>query len=115
MKKTEDMYDFLETKEGGEIPSSNIIGFPNGISELLFGATLDRCINQDTKSILLYFCTKEPISDTAQSFFIGAEEIRKDVIAHYQNLAKDMEFDLQVVYDVDRQMLAEEELGYEAV
>lgn len=45
MKKTEDMYDFLETKEGGEIPSSNIIGFPNGISELLFGATLDRCIN----------------------------------------------------------------------
>jgi hypothetical protein len=115
MKKVEDMLSFLETKEGGSIPSSNIISFPNGVSELFLEATIDRCINEETKSILLYFCTKEPVSDSAETFFIGGEEIRKDVITHYQNLSKEAGFDLQIVFDVDHDLLSEDDLGYEKV
>ena len=115
MKKTEEMLDFLQTTEGGSIPGSNIIGFPNGISELFLEATIDRCLNEETKSILLYICTKDPVSDSAQTIWAGGEEIRKDVIAHYQNLAKDMEIDFQLIYDTNRDIKPEEEFGYEKV
>ena len=115
MKKTEEMFDFIQTKEGGNIPGSNIISFPNGISELFLEATLNRCINEETKSILLYICTKEPVSDSEASFYIGGEEIQKAVIAHYQKQAKDVGFDFQVIYDVCHDFISEDDLGYEKV
>ena len=115
MKKVEEMYTFLESKEGGSLSLSNIIGFPNGTSEFLLEATIDRCITDETKSILLYFCTKEPVSDSAKTFFLNGEEIRKDIIAHYQNLSKEAGFDLQIVFDVDRDIVSEDDLGYESV
>ena len=113
MKKTEEMLDFLQTTEGGSIPGSNIIGFPNGISELFLEATIDRCLNEETKSILLYICTKDPVSDSSDTIWAGGEEIRKDVITHYQNLAKDMEIDFQLLYDVCKDIVSEDSLGYE--
>ena len=115
MKKTEEMFDFLQTKEGGSLSSSNIISFPNGVSELFLEATLNRCINEETKSILLYICTKEPVSDSEETFFIGGEEIQKSVIAHYQNQAKEVGFDFQVIYDVCHDFISEDDLGYEKV
>ena len=53
--------------------------------------------NEETKSILLYFCTKTPVSNNYPTLFIGGEEIRFDVIQHYKDLAKKMEIDLQVI------------------
>ncbi len=88
MKKTEEVYDFLRSDKGGPIPSENIIGFPQGVSELMLGAVLDRMFNEETKSILLYFCTRTPVSNDSPTLFIGGEEIRFDVIQNYQNLAK---------------------------
>lgn len=45
----------------------------------------------------------------------GGEEIRFDVIEYYQNLAKNAEIDLQVIYDVCSEFISEEELGYEKI
>ena len=115
MKKTEEMFDFLQTKEGGSLSGSNIISFPNGVSELFLEATLNRCINEETKSILLYICTKESVRDSEETFFIGGEEIQKSVIAHYQKQAKDVGFDFQVIYDVCHDFINEDDLGYEKV
>ena len=115
MKKTEEMFDFLQTKEGGSLSGSNIISFPNGVSELFLEATLNRCINEETKSILLYICTKEAVRDSEASFYIGGEEIQKAVIAHYQKQAKDVGFDFQVIYDVCHDFISEDDLGYEKV
>ena len=115
MKKTEEMFDFLQTKEGGALSGSNIISFPNGVSELFLEATLNRCINEETKSILLYICTKELVRDSEETFFIGGEEIQKSVIAHYQKQAKDVGFDFQVIYDVCHDFINEDDLGYEKV
>ena len=71
MKKTEEMYDFLRSDKGGSILSGNIIGFPQGVSELMLEAVLDRMFNEETKSILLYFCTKTPVSNDSPTLFIG--------------------------------------------
>lgn len=71
--------------------------------------------NEETKSILLYFCTKTPVSNNSPTLFIGGEEIRFDVIQHYKDLAKKMEIDLQVIYDVCSEFVSEDELGYEKI
>lgn len=115
MKKTEEMYDFLRSDKDGSIPSGNIIGFPQGVSELMLEAVLNRMFNEETKSILLYFCTKTPVSNDSPIFFIAGKEIRFDVIQHYQNLAKKMEIELQVIYDVCSEFVSEDELGYEKI
>ena len=115
MKKTEDMYDFLRSDNGGIIPSGNIIDFPQGISELLLEGVLNRMFDAETQSILLYFCTKAPVLNSSPTFFIAGEEIRFDVIEHYQNLAKKAEIDLQVIYDVCSEFISEDELGYEKI
>ena len=80
MKKTEEMYDLLRSDKDGSIPSGNIIGFPQGVSELMLEAVLNRMFNEETKSILLYFCTKTPVSNDSPTLFIAGEEILFDVI-----------------------------------
>ena len=115
MKKTEEMYDFLRSDNGGTIPSGNIIDFPQGLSELMLESVLDRMFDSETQSILLYFCTKTSVSNSSPTFFIGGEEIRFDVIEYYQNLAKKAEIDLQVIYDVCSEFISEDELGYEKI
>lgn len=111
MKKTEEMFDFLQTKEGSMIPGSNIISFPNGVSEFFLEATLNRCINENTKTILFIHLYKKPVSDSSATFFIGG----KTVISHFQNQAKEVGFDLQVIYDVYHDFISEDELCYEKV
>ena len=114
-KKTEEMYDFLRSDKDGSIPSGNIIGFPQGVSELMLEAVLNRMFNEETKSILLYFCTKTPVSNDSPTLFIAGEEIRFDVIQHYQNLAQKMEIDLQIIYDICSEFISEDKLGYEKI
>ncbi len=68
-----------------------------------------------SNSILLYICTLQPVGDGEKSIWLGGEEIRKDVILHYQELAKDCGIDMQVVMDWDSEMMSEEEAGWERV
>lgn len=65
--------------------------------------------------LLLYTCTLQPVGDGEESFWLGGEEIRRDVILHYQELAAECGIDMQVVFDFDSEMVSEEELGWEEV
>ena len=115
MKKTEEMVDFLTTTEGGAFPRSNVIGFPNGIDELTLEAFISRLLTPDTKSIFMYICTKLPVKNTETSIWLNGDELRRDVIAEFQNQAKDLDIDFQLIFDTCSELLTEEELGYEKV
>lgn len=114
-KKMEEMYDFLGTKEGGAYGAGEFIGFPNGVSEIMLEHVLDNVFFQNSERVFLYFCTKTPALDGEVSVWCGGEEIRKDVIAHYQKLAKDFGTDLQIVYDVCRDFISEEAAACEKI
>lgn len=111
-KKTEEMFDFLESKK---INGDSIITFANGITELMFEMVLDNSLKQNPESILLYICTLRPVGDNEKSIWLGGEEIRRDIVEHYQKLAAECEIDMQVVFDFGSEILNEKELGYEKV
>lgn len=112
-KKLEEMYDFLQTKEGGFFEPEEIVEFPNGISELTLESVLNNIIEENPKRILLYIVTKTPVKNSEKSVWAGGEEIRKDVIAFYEKLAEKTGASFQVVYDVCSDFISEDELGYE--
>lgn len=68
-----------------------------------------------SNSILLYICTLRPVAEDEKTFWLGGEEIRRDVIRHYEELAAECGIDMQVIFDSDSEMVSEEELGYEKV
>lgn len=70
---------------------------------------------RNSNSILLYICTKSPVKDSDKSIWLGGEEIRRDVIRHYQRLAEKCGIDMQLVMDFDSEIVSEEKLGYEKV
>ncbi|WP_294431413.1 hypothetical protein [uncultured Treponema sp.] len=59
MKKTEEMYDFLRSDKDGSIPSRNIIGFPQGVSDLMLEAVLARMFNEELNDFLKIIRTSE--------------------------------------------------------
>ena len=67
----------------------------------------------NSNGILLYICTKSQVKESDKSVWLGGEEIRCDVIEHYQRLAKECGIDMQVVMDFDSETVSEDELGYE--
>ena len=70
---------------------------------------------RNLNGILLYICTQSPVKDSDKSVWLGGEEIRRDVIEHYQRLAENCGIDMQVVMDSGSEVLCEENLGYERV
>ncbi len=66
-------------------------------------------------SFLLYTCTRSPVAESEKSFWLVGEEIRKDVILHYQKIAEESGIAMQVVFDVDAEVVAEEKLSWEDV
>lgn len=66
-------------------------------------------------NILLYICTSEPLPSQAESFFLCGNEIRIDVIEWYEAKARRFGLGLKVVFDVDTDYVAQEELGWEKV
>lgn len=109
--KIEDMFDFLSSKD--EENRGGVVTFPNGISEMMLELVLDNTFKQNPKQILLYICAQSPVKDSDKSLWLGGEEIRRDVIEHYQRLATEAGIDLQVVMDWCKDLASEEELGYE--
>lgn len=128
-KKLEEKYDFLETKEGFE-PGS-IVSFPNGVSELFLESVInesfDKAVDDESDSgkVFLYLFAKSEadlnsvLSDSCvegvEVVRLGDNEIRKEVLAYYADLAEKQDIDFQVVYDFDSEFISETELGFEKV
>ncbi len=107
-KKVSQFQDSLV--QNGGFNESNVAVFPNGISELMLEYVLNNCIeHKNISNILLYICTSSPVSDFDKSFWLGGEEIRKSVIENY---ASRLGNSFQLIYDSDREVISEEELGY---
>lgn len=111
-KKIEDMFDFLDSKRSVD---DSIVTFANGISEMMLEMVLDNSFKQNPNQILLYICTRSPVDESESSVWTGGEEIRRDVISHFRKLAGECGIDMQIVFDVDAEMVREEEFGYERV
>lgn len=97
----------------------HVTTFPNGIDEFMLEYALNNIIDGKsgncTKSIFLYFCTESPLSDADTNIWLCKNEIRKDILQFYVNLAEKCDVDFQIVYDSDREFVSEEKLGYERV
>ena len=75
--------------------------------------------------VLLYLCARSQanlcaeLSDCAvpgvEVVRLGEDEVRKEVIAYYADLAEKMGVDFRVEYDWDGELIAEESLGWEKV
>jgi len=113
-KKLCDMETFLQTEEGGSLPEKNICIFPGGINELLMEKVLNNAFENDADSVLLYFCTKDPVKEDEETFFSGNSEIRKELLVYYEKLAEKCGISWQLIFDSDRQFVSEESLGYES-
>lgn len=111
-KKLEDMFDFLDSKRN---KGDGIVTFANGISEMMLEIVLNNSFKQKPNQILLYICTLQPVGESKKTFWLGGEEIRRDVIEHYQRLAEECGIDMQVVFDWCKDFASEEELGWEKV
>ena len=111
-KKIEDMFDFLDSKRN---KGDSIVTFANGIPEMMLEMVLDNSMKQKPEGILLYICTSQPVAERKNSIWLGGEEIRRDVIEHYQRIAAECGIDMQVVMDFDSETVSEDELGWEKV
>ena len=113
-KKLNDLFNSLIDKDGWHVTC-----LVNGIDELMLEYALNNILDgnagDEASGVMLYFCTEKPVADDEESFWIGGNEIRKDVIDYYQKLAEKCEVDFQVIYDYDSEMVSEEELGWERV
>jgi len=123
-KKLEDMYDFLKSRK-----EENLICFQNGVSEILLekilGEAFDKACENDDSRVLLYLCAQTEADLNAnlsgsglsnvKVVRLGKDEIRKEVIAYYEDLAEKMGVGFRVDYDWDSEFVREEELGYEVL
>lgn len=114
-RKMEDMMDFLQTEQGGSYKASEYLGFSGVVTENMLDDVFRYTLEQLPKRILIYFCTRDPVRDYEKVIWCGGKEIPKEMIAKFQNQAKDNNIDLQIIYDVCRDLATEEELGYEPV
>lgn len=113
-KKLNDLFNSLIDKDGWHVTC-----LANGTDELMLEYALNNIFDgnagDEACGVMLYFCTEKPVADSEESFWIGGNEIRTDVVEYYQKLAEKFEVDFQVIYDCDCEMVSEEELGWERV
>ena len=132
-KKLADRYDFLTSSAGGAVPGKHISIFPCGVNELVlegvlngvFAAAAEADGETGAGEVLLYFCAlterdvRAELSDSAipgvEVVRLGSDEVRKDVIAYYAELAEKLEIGFRVVYAADSELVSESALGYEKV
>lgn len=113
-KKLNDLFNSLIEKAGWHVTC-----LANGTDELMLEYALNNIVDnnagEEASGVMLYFCTETPVTADEESLWLCGNEIRKDVIEYYSQLAKKCEIDFQVIYDYDRELISEEELGYEKV
>ena len=106
-KKINEMHDFLTSEAGGLWAEKEIVIFPNGVSEAMLSFVLERLKAEKTEQILLYICTLSPVADEDESVWLGGEEVRKSVASAISATGNS----IQVIYDVCRDFVSDEETG----
>ena len=113
-KKLNDLFNSLIEKAGWHVTC-----LANGTDELMLEYALNNILDgnagDEASGVMLYFCTEKPLFASEETFWLCGNEIRKDVIDYYSQLAEKCGIDFQVIYDCDRELISEEELGYEKV
>ena len=111
-KKLEQMHEKLLADGWAE---NEITIFPNGVNELLLEYALNNCVEQSGTKIFLYICAVSQDCIKDDCIALGNDEIRTSVIAHYAAMAEKVGAEMQVVYDWDDELIAEESLGWERI
>lgn len=113
-KKLNDLFDSLIEKAGWHVTC-----LANGTDELMLEYALNNILDgnagDEVSGVMLYFCTETPVTAAEESLWLCGNEIRKDVIDYYSHLAEKCGIDFQAIFDCDRELISEEELGYEKV
>lgn len=112
-QKLVQMHDFLLSGDGGHWDDKDIIEFPAGINAQFLRTVLENSAAMDADEILLYFCTKLPVSDSEPTFWIGGQEISRQIILDCQKKFPATGF--QVIFDVGSALVSYDALGYEKV
>ena len=112
-KKINEMHDFLTSEAGGFWAEKEITIFPNGVDEAMLSFVLERLKADKTEQILLYICTLSPVADEDKSVWLGGEELRKSVIESVASTGSASANSIQVIYDVCRDFIPDEETDYE--
>ena len=96
--------------------------FPNGVNEMLLEYALNNCVEHTRNvesgcavKIFLYICVLSQDCIKDDCIVLVTDEIRKSVIAHYVAVAEKVGAEMQVVYDWDGELIAEESLGWERI
>ena len=111
-KKLSRMYETLVADGWAE---REIVEFPNGVSELLLEYALNNCVEQNDVKIFLYICALSQDCIKDDYIVLGTDEIRKSVIAQYEERAKMCGIAFDIRYDCDGEAVREEALGWEKV
>ncbi len=122
-KKLSRMYETLVADGWAE---REIVEFPNGVSELLLeyalnhcmeqnGVEHNNCVEQNNAKIFLFFCVQSQDCIKDDCIVLGNDEIRKSVIAQYEERAKMCGIAFDIRYDSDDEVVREEALGWEKV
>ena len=111
-KKLSRMYETLVADGWAE---REIVEFPNGVSELLLEYALNNCVEQSGTKIFLYICALSQDCIKDDCITLGNDEIRKSVIAQYEERAKMCGIAFDIRYDSDDDFVREEALGWEKV
>lgn len=112
-QKLVQMHDFLLSGDGGHWDDKDIIEFPAGINAQFLRTVLENSAAMDADEILLYICTKLPVSDSEPTFWIGGQEISRQIILDCQKKFPATGF--QVIFDVGSALVSYDALGYEKV
>ncbi|MBQ7753110.1 MAG: hypothetical protein IJR80_05585, partial [Treponema sp.] len=85
-KKLNDLFDSLIEKDGWHVTS-----LANGTDELMLEYALNNILDgnagEEASGVMLYFCTEKPLPASEETFWLCGNEIRKDVIEYYSQLA----------------------------
>ncbi len=106
-------HDVLKMQCG--FSEKEIFVFPNGIQEFFLETILNRSFDSEVDEVILYFCTQTKAELSAKIIKLGENEIRKDVISYYSNLAKKIEMPFSVEYDFSSDFVSDEECGYKKI
>ena len=128
-RKIEYMYDFLISEAGRSQETESPLVLPNGVNELflegLLNEVFDKASEEDGGRVILYLCAQtesdlhSQLTDSAipdvEVVRLAENEIRKEVLEYYADLAEKMGIDFLVEYAVDGEFVVEEEFGWQKV
>ena len=116
------VYFYNNLKSEYTFSERDIYIFPNGVDEILLEYALTNAIEQNSNGtsgsvsrIFLYICALSQDCIKDDCITLGNDEIRKSVIAQYVAVAEKVGAEMQVVYDADGELIAEESLGWERI